>query len=68
MLFLKNCRSWKNRLFIYLFIYPFGQSLKKIKMVKIGYFCMGQRMMWDNVVNLSSHIFCQHVQLCKLYN
>jgi hypothetical protein len=24
-------------------------------------------MMWDNVVNLS-HIFCQHLQLCKLYN
>jgi hypothetical protein len=44
----------------------FGQSMKKIIMVKVGYFCMGQRIMWDNVVNLS-HILCQQVQLCKLY-
>jgi hypothetical protein len=24
--------------------------MKKILMVKVGYFYMGQRMMWDNVV------------------
>jgi hypothetical protein len=36
-------------------------------MVKVGYFCMWQRMMWNNVDNLS-HIFCQQVQLWKLYN
>ncbi len=35
-------------------------------MVKVGYFSMGQKMMWDNVVNLS-HILCQQVQFCKLY-
>jgi hypothetical protein len=23
----------------------FGQNMKMIKMVKVGYFCMGQRMM-----------------------
>jgi hypothetical protein len=45
----------------------FGQSMKNIMMVKVGYFCMGQSMMWDNVVNLS-HILCQQVQLHKLYN
>ncbi len=39
---------------------------KKKKMVKVGYFCMGQKMMWDNVVNLSD-ILCQQIQLCKLY-
>jgi hypothetical protein len=31
-------------------------KLWKKKMVKVGFFCMGQRMMWDNIVNLS-HIF-----------
>jgi hypothetical protein len=41
--------------------------MKKIIIVKVGYFCMGQKMMWDNGVNLS-HILCQQVQLCKLYN
>ncbi len=40
--------------------------MKKKIMVKAGYFCMGQRMMKDNIVNLS-HIFCQQVQFCKLY-
>ncbi len=40
-------------------------------MVKVGYFCLKQRMMWNNVVlfpchNLS-HILCQQIQLCKLY-
>jgi hypothetical protein len=44
----------------------FGQSMKKTIMVKVGYFCMGQRMMWDNVVNLS-HIVCQQIEHCKLY-
>jgi len=38
-------------------LFSFGQSMKMIIMVKVGYFCVGQRMMWDNVVNLS-HIFC----------
>jgi hypothetical protein len=41
--------------------------MKKIIIVKVGYFCMGQRMMWDNVVNLF-HIFCQQVAPCKLIN
>jgi hypothetical protein len=41
--------------------------MKKIIMVKVGYFCMQQNMMWNNVVNLS-HILCQQVQLWKLYN
>jgi hypothetical protein len=40
--------------------------LKKIIMVKVEYFCMQQRMMWNNVLNLS-HILCQQVQLWKLY-
>jgi hypothetical protein len=35
-------------------------------LVQVGYFCLGQKMMWDNVVNFS-HILCQQVQLCKLY-
>jgi hypothetical protein len=26
--------------------------MKKKIMVKVGYFCMQQKMMWDNVVNL----------------
>jgi hypothetical protein len=40
--------------------------MKNIIMVKVGYFCVGQKMMWDNVVNLF-HILCQQIQLCKLY-
>ncbi len=36
-------------------------------MVKVGYKSMGERMMWDNLVNLS-HIFCEQVEFCKLYN
>jgi hypothetical protein len=55
--------KFKNK--IYLF--SFEQSMKKIIMVKVGYFYMWQRMMWDNVVILS-HILCQQVQLWKLYN
>jgi hypothetical protein len=49
-----------------IYLFSFGQSMKKIIIVKIGYFCMGQRMMWNSVVNLS-YIFCQQVDLCKLY-
>jgi hypothetical protein len=30
--------------------FSFGQNMKNITMVKVGYICMGQRMMWDNVV------------------
>jgi hypothetical protein len=26
------------------------------KIIKVGYFCMGEKMLWDNVVNLS-HVF-----------
>ncbi len=48
-----------------IYLSSFGQSMKKIIMVKVGYFCVGQRMMWNNVVNLS-HILCQQVELCKL--
>ncbi len=50
-----------------IYLFSFGQSMKNIIMVKVGYFCMKERMMWDNVVNLS-HIFCQQVEFCKLYN
>jgi hypothetical protein len=56
----------KNSLKMKFYLFSFGQSMKKIIMVKVGYFCMGQRMMWNNVVNLS-HILCQQVVLCKLY-
>jgi hypothetical protein len=63
-------KKFKN-IYIYYFIlfiyFSFGQNMKKIIIVKVGYFCKGQRMMWDNVVNLS-HILYQQVQLCKLYN
>jgi hypothetical protein len=38
--------------------------MKKIIMVKVGYFCGGQRMMWNDV-NLS-HTLCQQIELCKL--
>jgi len=47
--------------------FSFGQSMKKIIMVKVGYFYMRQRMMGNNIVNLS-HILCHQVQLWKLYN
>jgi hypothetical protein len=30
-------------------LFSFGQSMKNIIMVKVGYFCTKQRMMWDNV-------------------
>jgi len=40
-----------------IYLFSFGQSMKNIIMVKVGYLCMGQMMMWDNVVNLS-HILC----------
>jgi hypothetical protein len=50
-----------------IYLFSFGQSMKNIIMVKVGYFCMGQRMMRDNVVNLS-HILCQQVEFCKLYS
>ncbi len=36
-----------------IYLFWFGQSMKKIIMVNVGYFCMGQRMMWNNFVNLS---------------
>jgi len=39
-----------------IYLLSFGQSMKNIIMVKVGT-CMGWRMMWDNVVNLSN-IFC----------
>jgi hypothetical protein len=28
-----------------IYLFSFGQSMKNIIMVKVGYFCMGQRMM-----------------------
>jgi hypothetical protein len=30
--------------------------MKKIIMVKVGYFCMGQRMMWNNVVKFIPYL------------
>jgi hypothetical protein len=48
------------------YLFSCGQSMKKLIMVKVEYFCMGQKMMWNNVVNLS-HILWQQVDLCKLY-
>jgi hypothetical protein len=33
---------------IYLFI--FEKIMKNITMVKVGYFCMGQKMMWNELV------------------
>jgi hypothetical protein len=59
------CRSWKNKL-NEIHLFSFGKSMKNIIMVKVGYFCTRQRMMWNNVVNLS-HIVCQQVELCNLY-
>jgi hypothetical protein len=59
------CRSWKKNL-NEIHLFSFGQSMKNIIMVKVGYFCTRQRMMWNNVVYLS-HIVCQQVELCKLY-
>jgi hypothetical protein len=50
-----------------IYLFSFGQSMKNIIIVKVGYFCMGQRMMWKNVVNLS-HVLYQQVEFCKLYN
>jgi len=38
-----------------LFYFSFGQSMKKIIMVKVGYFCVKQEMMWDNVVLFPFH-------------
>jgi hypothetical protein len=40
-----------------IYLLSFRQSLEKIIMVKVRYLCMWQKMMWNNVVNLS-HIFC----------
>jgi hypothetical protein len=42
--FLKMCRSW-NFFENGIFLSSFGQSMKKIIMVKLGYFCVGQMMM-----------------------
>jgi hypothetical protein len=57
-----HCKIFKNEMYLF----SFRQSTKKIIIVKIGYFCMGQRMMWNSVVNFT-YIFCQQVELCKLY-
>jgi len=46
-----------GKIFLNDFFFSFGQSMKKIIMVKVGYICMGQKMMWDNVINLS-HVLC----------
>jgi hypothetical protein len=54
------CRFWKNiKNEIYLSL--FGQSMKNIIIVNVGYFCMGQKMMWDNLVNLSLILYQQIV-------
>jgi len=64
----KMCRSWKKILKWNLFIFIWTKYEKDNK-CQNWVFCMGQKMMWDNVLNLS-HIFCKQVQLqlCKLYN
>jgi len=36
-----------------IYLFSFGQSMKKTIAVNVGYFCMGSKMMWDNFVNLS---------------
>jgi hypothetical protein len=35
--------------------FPFGQSMKKTTMVKVGYYYMKKMMMWDNVVMFPFH-------------
>jgi len=62
-----RCVDFGKTFSIEICLFSIEQSIKKIMMVKVEHFCMGQRMMWDNVINLS-HIFCQKVQLCKLCN
>jgi hypothetical protein len=47
------CTSWK--IFKKEGFFPFGQSMKKTTMVKVGYYCMKQMMMWDNVVMFPFH-------------
>ncbi len=55
-------------------IFSFGQSMKKITMVKVGYFNLywtKDDVGWCWNVSLSlnlSHILCQKVSVCKLYN
>ncbi len=51
--FLWMCTSWKTSLKKKISP-PFGQNMKKIIMVKIGYFCMKQRT-WDNVIMFHFH-------------
>jgi hypothetical protein len=65
--FFNRCVDFGKTFSIEIYLFSIEQSIKKIMMVKVEHFCMGQRMMWDNVVNLSN-IFCQKVQLCKLCN
>ncbi len=40
---------------IKVFIFPFAQNMKKTTMVKVGYYCMKQMMIWDNVVMFPFH-------------
>jgi hypothetical protein len=42
------CTSWKNPLKWSLDFFSFGQIMKKIIMVKVGYLCMGQRITKQN--------------------
>jgi len=56
----------KKNLKLKIYLFSVGQSTKIIIMVKVEYFCMGQRMIWNNVVNLSN-ILCKQVEFCKLY-
>jgi len=64
--------SWKKKFKLF-FFFSFGQSMENIMMVKVGYFCMKQRMIWDNFVmfpfiKFIPYILCQQIQLSKLYN
>jgi hypothetical protein len=61
--FKSNYLIFKNEIYLL----SIEKDMKNIIMVKLWYFCMWQRMMWDNFANLS-HSFCQQVQLWKLYN
>jgi hypothetical protein len=64
--FFYKCVEFGKKIKNEIYLFSFGQSMKKIMIVEVRYFCMGQRMTWNNVVNLS-HILCQHIELCKLY-
>jgi hypothetical protein len=48
------CTLWEFFLRMNFNFFSFGQSIKK-ELVKIGYFCIKQMMIWDNVVMFPFH-------------